>query len=449
MKTASFGSSVSLSDDGAVVAIGGPEKDYMNANGKIRSGNNGGVVKVLKYTTASSDWVQLGSDLHDGSTSETLKKRYFGQSVAINGDGDTVAIGIPSAAPFVGGSLVAAAATGAVEIYKFNATLGDWEQRGTTIFGTSLSQFGSSVAITGDGNTVAIGAPDAIVNNTDVGFAVVHTWNGSDWSQQGDYVAKGRNSKDRCGHSVDISTDGTTVAVGAPGMAVSDNSTQGITRVYELSAGGGAWVKKGMDLVGEGSADESGYSVSLSKGSGNRVAIGAPFNYNFGDTSASTMSDSGHVRVFEYGSDSVWTPLGSPIIGTDTKGSFGSSVSLSDDGRRLAIGAHLADLAHIDEGILYVYDLSGTGTDSNWTLYGEPVPGQSAQDKFGIAVSLSGDGTHVVGGATWHDYSDSTDGTDSNLLNRNDGQARVFQLEDLPGIPTDIPGGGGGRCNPC
>lgn len=431
METARFGSSVSLSDDGTVVAIGGPNKDYVGPQGNINLNNNGGVVKVLKYT--APEWVQLGSDLHEN-------KKYFGKSVAISGDGDTVAIGIPSA--IFDGSI-----TGAVEIYKFNATLGDWEQRGTTIFGTSMSQFGSSVAITGDGDAVAIGAPDATVNSTAVGFAVVHTWNGTDWGQQGDYVAKGRSTNDKCGYSVDISTNGTTVAVGAPGMSVFDNSTEGITRVYELSAGG-AWVKKGMDLVGEGSSDESGYSVSLSKGSGNRVAIGAPFNYNFGDTSESTMSDSGHVRVFEYGSDSVWIPLGSPITGTDAKGLFGSSVSLSDDGNRLAIGAPEAETnaTRLDEGMLYVYDLSDT--DSNWSLHGEPVPGQSTQDEFGIAVSLSGDGTHVVGGARMHDYN-NTDGTDVDLLNQNDGQARVFQLGDLPDIPIDIPGGGGGRCNPC
>ena len=82
------------------------------------------------------------------------------------------------------------------------------------------------------------------------------------------------------GSSVSISDDGLTVAIGAPGYAESESS--GLTQVYQYD--GSEWMQLGQDIYGEGTDDKSGYSVSLSA-NGLSVAIGATQNDGNGENS--------------------------------------------------------------------------------------------------------------------------------------------------------------------
>jgi hypothetical protein len=92
----------------------------------------------------------------------------------------------------------------------------------------------------------------------------------------------------------------------------------------------------GADIDGEVFYDESGSSVSLSS-DGNTVAIGAPLNDGNG-------SSSSHVRIFQWiESTSAWTQVGADIDGEAPGDLSGSSVSLSSDGKTVAIGAPLND----------------------------------------------------------------------------------------------------------
>lgn len=120
--------------------------------------------------------------------------------------------------------------------------------------------------------------------------------------------------------------------------------------------------------------DFSGCSVSLSA-DGTRLAIGA-FNNNFGN---------GHVRVYEENGGS-WTKLGADIDGETGNGEFGASVSLSGDGKRLAIGA--PNIGSYSPGNARVYEEIG----GIWTQLGDELA-------FGASVSLSADGTRLAIGA--------------------------------------------------
>ena len=73
------------------------------------------------------------------------------------------------------------------------------------------------------------------------------------------------------GFSVDLSEDGSRIAVGAPRAGAATNA--GAVRMYEWQ--GGQWQQAGPELLGDGENDYFGYSVSMS-GNGNRVAVGAP-----------------------------------------------------------------------------------------------------------------------------------------------------------------------------
>ena len=140
-----------------------------------------------------------------------------------------------------------------------------------------------------------------------------------------------------------MSSDGSIVAIGA--IENNDNGFRsGHVRVYENV--NGTWTQLGSDIDGEAPEDRSGHSVSLSS-DGTIVAIGAQLNHDNG-------SNSGHVRVYEYGND-TWTQLGFDIDGEAKDDKSGYSVSLSSDGSIVAIGARENDDNGDKSGHVRVY----------------------------------------------------------------------------------------------
>ena len=117
------------------------------------------------------------------------------------------------------------------------------------------------------------------------------------------------------------------------------------------------------------------------------MAIGALLNDGNG-------SSAGHVRVYEY-SGGGWAQLGTDIDGEAAGDQSGFSVSLSSDGTRVAIGASGNDGNGNNSGHVRVYDWNG----SAWTKLGADIDGEAADDRSGVSVSLSSDGTRVAIGA--------------------------------------------------
>ena len=126
------GTSVSLSSDGSIVAIGAPQNsESINLAGHVRI-----------YKNNSGSWEQVGADI-DGK----VEGGRSGTSVSLSSDGSIVAIGAARADY----------RTGRVGIYENNA--GTWEQVSTDLVGESgFDYFGHSVSINSDGTIVAIGA---------------------------------------------------------------------------------------------------------------------------------------------------------------------------------------------------------------------------------------------------------------------------------------------------
>ena len=83
----------------------------------------------------------------------------------------------------------------------------------------------------------------------------------------------GEAADDLSGQSVSLSSDGTTVAIGA-NQNDGNGSTSGHVRIYAWNSATSAWEQQGADIDGEAADDYSGYSVSLSS-DGTTVAIGA------------------------------------------------------------------------------------------------------------------------------------------------------------------------------
>jgi hypothetical protein len=200
-----------------------------------------------------------------------------------------------------------------------------------------------------------------------------------------------------------VSSDGKTVAIGATSNDGANGADSGHVRVYEYTTSSG-WAQLGQNIDGEATYDGSGYSVSLSA-DGKRVAVGAPDNDGNGFLS-------GHVRVYEYTTSSGWTQLGQDIDGAVEWDRSGTAVSLSADGKRVAVGAHGNDGNGDRSGHVRVYDYDTSS--STWEQLGLDIDGEAAFDQLGYSVSLSADGGIVAIGAP-------------GALS-NSGQVRVYEL---------------------
>ena len=387
------GYSVSLSDDGTIVAIGSPYHDGDSSK------NNIGKVRVYKFE--NNRWTQLGSDIIGEAKSDN-----FGTSVSLSSDGTILAIGAPQNAGTDQNA-------GHVRVYEYSS--GSWTKLGADIDGEAKNDYsGLAVSLSDDGTILAIGADgNKDGGGNDVGHVRVYEYSSGSWTKLGDDI-DGEATGEMSGHSVSLSGDGTIVATGAYQANNSNGNSSGTVRVYQYSSG--SWSKIG-EIDGEAAEDYSGKSVSLSN-NGTILAIGAHHN-NGTDVSA------GHVRVYEYSSGS-WTKLGDDIDGEAKSDYSGKSVSLSDDGTILAVGAHGNDgkepsVLSRDWGHVRVYKYSS----GSWTKLGDDIDGESVNDQSGFSVSLSSDGKKVAIGSEM-------------VLANGAGQTRIFHYLSDPDVTMAI-----------
>ncbi len=438
-----FGAGVALSGDGSTALIGGYDDD-------------GGVGAAWVFARSGGVWTQQGAKLT--GTGET-GTGWFGISVALSGDGNTALVG----------GLADDAAAGAA--WAFTRSAGAWTQQGSKLTGGgegSNGWFGSSVALSTDGDTALVGG---YFDGGGPGAAWVFTRSGSAWSQQGPKLTSaGVSNSFALGSSAALSADGNTALVGAPvdagsrGSAVvfaraagtwtqaarltgegvppggsfgesvalsADGSTaliggpdndDGVGAAWVFTRSGGAWTQQGPKLTGSGetSAAGFGWSVALSA-DGSTALIGGS-----GDDGGA-----GAAWVFTR-SGGVWSQQGSKLSGAGEigLGQFGYRVALSAAGNTALIGGN-ADNGEL--GAAWVFTRTGVA----WAQQGTKLTGggESGQADFGGAVGLSSDGnTALVTGP----IDDS--GTGAAWVFTRAGASWTQQGSKLTG--TDVPDGG-------
>jgi hypothetical protein len=403
------GISVSLSADGRTVAIGA----RLN-NGPDSTNSNRGHVRIFYYDVGSSMWTQRGQDI-DGEAANDES----GQSVSLSADGRTVAIGA------IGndgnnGNLFN---IGHARIYQYDDSAGMWMQLGQDIDGETIGdRSGTSVSLSADGRTIAIGAVQNAGNDgtdSNSGHTRIFQYDvgSSTWMQLGQDI-DGEEPDDQSGVSVSLSADGRTVAIGA-GFNMGDNNdfARGHARIFQYDVDSSMWNQLGQDIDGEAAEDGSGTSVSLSA-DGRTVVIGAPQN----DGNDGADSTSGHARIFQYDdSAGMWMQLGQDIDGEDPDDQSGRSVSISADGRTVAVGASQNDgndslEPNSGHARIFQYD----DASSMWKQVGQDIDGEAEFDFSGRSVSLSVDGRTVAIGA---EQNDGNDGTVS-----SSGHTRIYEL---------------------
>ena len=309
---------VSMSQNGNTFVVGLKELGTEN-------GDESGVVRVYTYNENSSSWDQDGSDINGKAPYQN-----FGTSVSISGDGRALAVG---ASRFC----ISGEISGQIRVYNYDDS--SWDQIGPDIEGTTAGDcLGGSVSISQDGSIVAVGSTHNSLWADDKEHVRVYRYadsydNPDSWGQIGSDI-DGKLPKDSFGISVSLSQYGNIVAIGAPTSNYYEYI--GYVGVYKYNEIQNSWDQLGSDIYGETAGDLSGMFVSISQ-DGSVVAIGAADNDADSDFN---LASYGHVRVYKYlEADSSWDQVGGDIDGPYYTDRSGQSVSISDDGRTVALGA--------------------------------------------------------------------------------------------------------------
>jgi hypothetical protein len=305
----------------------------------------------------------------------------FGKRIALSLDGNTALISSPSE------STSPNSGNGAVYVFVFSGGVWTQQQKLLASDASSSDTFGSSLALSSDGNTAIIGAGGEGASFQ--GAAYVFTRSGSVWTQQQKLIASDRLSLDGFGNSVALSSDGNTALIGAWREDTSPNSDNGA--VYYFSRSGGVWTQQQKLLASDrASSDYFGYSVALSS-DGTVALIGA-----YGEDT-SPNSDNGAVYYFTR-SGSVWTQQ-QKLLASDAASNdlFGLIVVLSSDGNTALISAlNESTSPNSQNGAVYSFTRSGgVWTQEAKILASDKIDGHN----FGGSLSISSDGNIAIIGA--------------------------------------------------
>jgi hypothetical protein len=442
-----LGFSVAVSGDGSTAVAGAPAAT-------VDGIANRGLVYV--FTKPGGNWADIAQtatlDAFGGAGNDGL-----GSSVAISSDGSKVVAGAPHSL------------SGSGSAYVFARPAGGWsgatEQLATLTASDAAANdlLGSSIAVSGDGSTVAAGAPEAAIGaNEGQGAAYVFAQPGGGWgsgAQPQHQTAKLTASNgaaqdglggDNGGNAIAVSSDGSTVAAGA---ATATTTTQcfppdpctflfGPGAVYVFARPGGGWsteTETARLTASDGHGnDRFGDAVAMS-GDGSTIVAGAQLAVG-----STGNSQQGAVYVFS-------RPGGAWSTGTETAkltahdghgtDKLGRSVAISSDGSTIVAGAYFATVAsNASQGKVYLFTRPAggwaIGTDQGELTAADGAP----SDELGFSVASASDGSTILAGARF-----------ASPVQTLQGAAYVFA--SAPSFPTGpspqlppvgVSGGGGG-----
>ncbi|WP_109435847.1 hypothetical protein [Aquimarina sp. AU119] len=150
------------------------------------------------------------------------------------------------------------------------------------------------------------------------------------------------------------------------------------------------WKQIGNDIYSEAPGDFAGMATAIND-DGSIIAIGSPYNDSNG-------IGSGHVRVFQ-NKENTWTTIGKDIKGLKTYDHFGSTLDINANGNILAIGTMHSDVNGENSGQVRVFKYH----KKEWIQLGQNLNGSKAYDEFGYDISLSQDGKTLAIGAPHHE----------------------------------------------
>ncbi len=359
-----LGNSVALSADANTLVAGAP--------GRYDNNDREGYVKVYRMTNdGGGTRTQLGQTIYGNVNGD-----WFGYSVDVTPQGNVIVLGSPGYYEYND-------RPGYVRVFSLDGDTGTWKQVGQDIAGEAIGdEFGISVSISDDGETIAVGARSNDGKNGEyLGHVRIYHLadDGSSWEQIGKDI-DGKAANDNSGWSVSLSANGSIVAIGAPSACI-DSVWPGQVKVYRIDGGGSSWEQLGESIYGDNADDLFGVSVDISP-DGNSLAIGTYVSDGLGYAKVFTLENGGN----DPGA-ADWKQVGLTITGEANGDWFGSLVSISDDAQTLAVGAPYANGKDGDNvGRVSIYRMEDS--ESVWKQIGEDIYGEAEYDYSGFSVPL-------------------------------------------------------------
>jgi hypothetical protein len=413
-----FGAAVAIAGDGQTFAVGAPS----------RNSQTGAAYVFVKQQGAWSEQAIVTASNADAGDQ-------FGWSVALSGDGNTLAVAAYSerscATGIDGDQTSNSCPAGAVYVFVRTGTA--WTQQAyvkasNTTYTNGYSRvFGQGLALSADGNTLAVGDPAESSDATGIdgdqtnitkplsGAVFVFTRTGSTWTQQAYVKASNTDAGDTFGGAVALSRSGDVMLVGAGseksaargvnGSQV-DNSVGDAGAAYVFARTGTTWAQQAyLKASNTGHNDFFGYGVGIS-GDGATVAVGAPGEASDatgidGDQNDDSQLQAGAVYVFANGS-SGWAQTAyvkEPVASHNADYLGYQQIPLSDNGGVLAAGAFRAQ-APMGNGVIQSGAAYEYARGASWAA-GPSFRASNADnfDMFGSSIGLSGNASVLVVGA--------------------------------------------------
>ncbi|CAH1542500.1 Integrin alpha beta-propellor repeat protein [Vibrio owensii] len=362
-----FGYAIALSGDGNTLAVStiNEASSATGIDGNQLDNLAPASGAVYLYVNSGSSWQ---SQAYIKSSNSNLVDS-FGFSVSLDADGTTLLVGAPgesSSAQSINGDETDNTGSLSGAAYVFELQNNQWAQTAylKSTNSDKLDSFGYDVALSEDGLTALVGSPGEDSNTTSVngnemdnssdnsGAAYVFIHNGTTWTQDSYLKASNSDSKDQFGHSVDVNSDGTVMAIGAFNEASdseingneSDNSASGAGAAYLFYKSQAGWQQEDyIKAVNSDASDHFGSDVQLSS-NGKALVVGAPNEASSsqgldGDVQLNDASTAGAVYLF---TDVEGTWQQTEYIksrNADAGDGFGSAIAISGDGNTLFVGA--------------------------------------------------------------------------------------------------------------
>ena len=393
---AQVGRSISLSSDGSTIVAGAL---YAMVNGNTNAG------AVYEFSKPNGGWA-TATETAKLTASDPTQNAQLARSISLSSDGSTVIAAAPNAS--VNGSANAGA------VYEFSRPNGGWATatetaKLTASDATQYAQLGQSTSLSSDGSTIIAGAPFASVNgNTNAGAVYEFSRPNAGWAtatETAKLTASDATQYAQLGQSTSLSSDGSTIVVGAPNATVTGNTYAGA--VYEFSRPNGGWATatETAKLTTSGATQyaQFGQSTSLSS-NGSTIIAGAPFASVNGNTNAGA--------VYEFSKPNAgWATATETAKLTASDASqnaqLGRSISLSSDGSTIIAAAPYATV-NGNTFVGAVYAFASLAAPSG----GVPLISGTAQ--YGHAMTAdpgTWSGSPTSYGYQWYDCDSATAGS--------------------------------------
>jgi hypothetical protein len=338
-----FGTSVQVSEDGALIVVGCPAASLTAAT---TSGKRG---YFFTYKKTNGAWTNSHKVTHQASadTPVTAMKQ-FAMALSVSGNGNTLAVG---------------SNYNSLAFFQYNSATDTWGQAGMPVdYAGAGGDYGLSLFMSRAGDRCAVGAASASVSGIGATVGLCDIWVNTSgvWTiESSPKPPQGLMVGSYFGSSLHGNANLTKLLIGSPGsVAAATVAHPGAIYLFSRDQSGSTWTTSSSYVQGTPTVD---FGLGRAVGSNENfdsLVVGCDWSADYGSANAPRTGNYGNVTFLSTvaGALQLTETMASPIQAAYYDG-FGAKLVCSGDGRRAAIGmpGWLGSLA--TQGRVYIYNV--------------------------------------------------------------------------------------------